>query len=258
MKENELATAPAAEPRFVSAAESLGRLLGMPKEALQMALLRHCAPQGVGNADLMALCAAAQSLKLNPLLKEVYLVKQKGGRIELTVGIDGVLKSLHRHPDYISHRYEYVRGKDGKLVQVNCHFQKISPQLVRLGATGKEAIVELVAEAPMAEWYVSGTRRDGSSYDGPWQKFPQLMLEWKALRIGARNHFGLNVPDDSAYEEQPVVYADALVSDADEAQATAPISEPTAPEGLFDQVFGDADVGDGDAQPGRDEDEEQV
>jgi hypothetical protein len=60
--------------------------------------LKNTVFRNATNDELLALVVVSNEYGLNPLTKEIYFMRDKHGRIQAIVGVDGWIKKCNEHP----------------------------------------------------------------------------------------------------------------------------------------------------------------
>jgi len=157
----------------------------------------------------------AKQYGLNPLVKEIYGIKQRNGPVIPVVAVDGWLKMINSHPTFDG--MEFVDERDGakQLISITC----------RMYRKDRNHAVEVTE-------YLDECRRVSSKNlpDEPWNKYPHRMLRHKAMVQAARYAFaisGVYEPDEA---ERIVEATQAL-----EQQVVAPPPDDTI-DGTFTET----------------------
>lgn len=91
-----------------------------PRDYLS-AIKTICFANGAASdTQVLVLLQTASKYDLNPLMKEIYAFVDKGGRMQVIVGVDGWIKIANRAQSYDGCEFDYQHDKDGKLVAVTC------------------------------------------------------------------------------------------------------------------------------------------
>jgi len=167
-KKNEVATKEARN----TALTELARRLSVDTPTLQKTLMETAFKECKTNEQFIAAVIVANTYKLNPILKEMYVFPSKSGSIIPIVSIDGWISLVNRNPDFDG--VELIENEDdqGNLKSVTAKFRlkkKANPV----------AVTEYMAECC-----------DNSKE--PWKRWPRRMLRHKAYIQGARIAFGLS------------------------------------------------------------------
>jgi len=148
--------------------------VAMPKEAFK-------------TEDFIACCLVAREHGLNPLTKEIYFMKTKGGSIQPIVSVDGWIKKMNEHPQFDGIEFsETTDEKTGKPVSMTC-------TIWRKDRKHPTAITEYYAECMPG--------------GGPvWKSHPHRMMRNRTLCQCARVAFGfagIMEPDEFRQWEGP-------------------------------------------------------
>ena len=158
-----------------SLVRDLARAVGLESGKFYEAVKRQCGCQGATDADFAALLMTAKAYDLNPVMRELWLI-DTGRGIRATVSVDGFLKIMARHPDYLSHCYAVHDGPGGTYGEVTIYTRS----QVAAGVppfTHREYLREVQKRA------------------GPWQTHPMRMLEGRTVSQGVRFRFAISAPD---------------------------------------------------------------
>lgn len=77
-------------------------------------------PKPHTKGELISCLLVAREHGLNPLTKEIYFMKTKGGAIQPIVSVDGWIKKCNQHPQFDGMEFEDDRSADGKLTGMFC------------------------------------------------------------------------------------------------------------------------------------------
>lgn len=163
-------------------------------------VLKTCFQADATPEQFTAFLMIANEHKLNPITREIYAF-QKGGKVTPIVSIDGWLKIINDHPDFMGMEFVDELDDAGGLIAVTCRMYRL-----RNGEKTKTEVTEYLDECKMPT--------------EPWKKWPARMLRHKATIQCARYAFGFSG-----------------IMDADEAQrmdsidgvATEVVDEPESP-----------------------------
>ena len=128
--------------------------------------------------------------RLNPLLREVYAMRARDGRLNAVVGVDGWARLARSNPACRGWSFTEQRDDAGALVATTC----------TMHIAGWEA--PLVVTERLAEC---------QQPTDPWRRSPARMLRHKALIQAARYAFGLGGLADE--DEQRAIDSDDAVAD---------------------------------------------
>jgi phage recombination protein Bet len=161
----QLATAtPTANPLYAMATR-----LEMNSGELE-AVLRNTVFKGASNEEFAALLIVSNEHKLNPILREIYAFRDKGGGIRPVVGVDGWAKIARRCGDVDGFEFNEREAEDGSPISVTC--------ILSLKSLSKPVKV---------------TERYSECYrpTEPWKQMPWRMLRHKALMQALRYGIGI-------------------------------------------------------------------
>lgn len=145
--------------------------LGMPRTMEEWrAHVAPFVPAGTSPGDALAFARLCSHYGLDPVLRQVYPMRDRLGRLVPVVGVDGWARLAREHPDCEGWTFAERRADDGALVAITCIMR------VR-GWTEPMEVTE----------YLSECRRDTP----PWAAAPARMLRHKSLIQAARYAFGL-------------------------------------------------------------------
>jgi len=77
-------------------------------------------PPNSNDADFVSCCLVAREHGLNPLTKEIYFMKTRGGAIQPIVSVDGWIKKCNEHPQFDGIELEDDRDASGNLIGMWC------------------------------------------------------------------------------------------------------------------------------------------
>ena len=144
-------------------------------------------PNDGTNEQLAAFLMVAKEHNLNPVLREIYAFKTRGGGIQPVVSVDGWMKLINSNPQFDGMEFEDHINDDGDLVSITC-------RIFRKDRSHPTEVTEYMAEC-------KGPERDKHGNLTPWGKFPARMLRHKAAIQCARYAFGFaGIMDDDEYD----------------------------------------------------------
>lgn len=129
-------------------------------------------PQPHADAEFVSCCLVAREHGLNPLTKEIYFMRDKHGKIQALVGVDGWIRKCNEHRQFDGIEFEHIHAPDGTLTAVKCIIS-------RKDRSKPIAVTEYMAECAQER-----------KTAGPWQSHPSRMLRHRALIQCARIAFG--------------------------------------------------------------------
>lgn len=151
---------------------------------LKATAFRQKEGRDISNEQMAALLVVADQYDLNPFTKEIYAFEDKGAIVPI-VSVDGWARIINSHPqlDGVEFAYsETVVTPDGG---------KPCPEWCEVIIYRKDRARPIVVREYLDEVYrPPGKRRDGSTYDSPWQTHTKRFLRHKALIQGSRIAFG--------------------------------------------------------------------
>lgn len=182
-------------------------------------------PAGATDADFVSCCLVAREHGLNPLTKEIYFMKTKGGAIQPIVSVDGWVRKCNEHPQFDGMDFDDQNDATGNPIAVTCTIYR------------KDRAHPMRVTEYLDECLKSG---------GPvWKTSPRRMLRHRTLTQAARYAFGFaGVMDRDEFDQWQAMrdvtpQARALeIPDVPEAPTAAEASQ--APE-IDDEPITDAD-----------------
>ncbi len=127
-------------------------------------------PNGHTTGELVQCLLVAREHGLNPLTKEIYFMKTRGGGIQPIVSVDGWARKCNEHPAFDGMDFEYNIDEDGKPVSVTCI-------IYRKDRKHPIKATEFLDECEKGAGNV-------------WKTHPKRMLRHRALTQAARYAFG--------------------------------------------------------------------
>lgn len=154
---------------------------GLEPGKFYAAVKTTCGCEGATDEHFAVLLMTADKYLLNPLLKQLYLMKTQKG-VQVIIPVDGWVPLLVNHPDYFAHDVQYQW--EGKPFASRC-----LAAVCRIWTRSRQAARMPPFEHPelLSECY-----RD----TGPWKSHPTRMLGHKAVIQAARRCFGIYVMDE--------------------------------------------------------------
>jgi len=154
------------------AIENISKRYGMTASAFAFTFRSVAMPHPHTEAEFVSCCLVAREHDLNPLTKELYFMRDKHGRIQAIVGVDGWIKKCNEHPQFDGMEFSDTRDKDGKIVSMTC-------SIYRKDRSRPTTITEYFAECVQSR-----------KSDGPWQTHPSRQMRTRTLCQCARIAFG--------------------------------------------------------------------
>lgn len=184
---------------------------GMDPRAFESTVRAICLPQKAGDPpatreEFAAFLLVAKEYDLNPLLKEIYGFRGKGG-VQPVVSIDGWSSLINRRPELDGIEFDDHATPDGKGLSA------ITAKIWRKDRSKPVIVTEYMEECKR------GT--------DPWRQWPRRMLRHKALIQAARYAFGFTgIVDPDEAERLRVDEAPMTARQAAVASAPPPPEEP--------------------------------
>lgn len=127
-------------------------------------------PSPHSEAEFVSCIMVAQAHGLNPLTREIYFMRTKGGGIQAIVGVDGWVRTCNEHPKFDGMEFVDQHDDKGALISTTCI-------VYRSDRKNPVKVTE----------YLDECRANG----GPvWKTAPRRMLRHRALTQAARYAFG--------------------------------------------------------------------
>lgn len=186
----DLATIPQPKKRLL--VEELADQAGLEPGKFYAAVKEACGCRGATDEHYAILLVQAKQLGLNPLSKHLWLIPAKSG-VQVSLSIDGFMKLMLAHPQYLSHTVEVETRKDGTPVSATCTVWRKDQHAAGLPP---QSVTEYFAEC----------RTNG----GPWRSHPMRMLRHRAIMQAARNSFGIFLPDEEEWQRAAEVESGKL------------------------------------------------
>ena len=161
---------------------------GMNPEAFERTVRATCLPpdrrtgQEATREEFAAFLLVAKTYDLNPLTREIYGMRKKGGGIQAVVSVDGWLKMVNTNPNFDGMQFHDEVNDKGEVIAITC-------RMYRKDRSHSIEATEYLSECIQ--------KRD----DTPWNQWPRRMLRHKALIQAARYAFGfagIVDPDEAA------------------------------------------------------------
>lgn len=216
-----------APPRETDASRSvtvyMADKFGMDPRAFESTVRAICLPQKAGDPpatreEFAAFLLVAKEYDLNPLLKEIYGFRGKGG-IQPVVSIDGWSSLINRRPELDG--IEFVDHPTPN----NKDLAAITAKIWRKDRSKPVVVTEYMEECKR------GT--------DPWRQWPRRMLRHKALIQAARYAFGFTgIVDPDEAERLRVDDAPMTARQAAVASAPPPPEEPPPAVAALTTVIG--------------------
>ena len=160
---------------------------GLEPAKFYEAIKAQCGCEHATDADFAALLMTSQAYGLNPVMRQLYLMKTKRG-IQVVIPVDGYLKLMRAHPDYLSHTCVLGGEEDDAFAEATIYT--------------KSQVAAGTPPFAHREWL-----KECRGNSGPWGSHPRRMLQHKAMSQAVRYCFAIYTPDDDEWtraDEQPV------------------------------------------------------
>lgn len=177
-----------AEPSAsVSPLARLAAKHGVDYRGLEAIMLKTVIKGQASREEILAFLMVCDKYGLDPITKQVYAMKSKGGGLVPIVGVDGWAHLVAADARCDGFTFTEHNGENGEIVSVTC----------RMAVVGRRLDTEVTE-------YLSECHQNTQ----PWNSMPRRMLRHKALMQAARIVFGINGIYD---EDEGRVIADAPV-----------------------------------------------
>ena len=154
------------------AIQNIAKRYDLSAKAFAFTFRKIAMPDPHTEAEFVSCCLVALEHGLNPLTKEIYFMRDKHGRIQAIVSVDGWVKKCNEHPQFDGMEFTDERDDKGNIVSMTVAiYRKDRTRPIRITEYMKECIQV----------------RDKN---GPWQSHPNRMLRNRTLCQGARIAFG--------------------------------------------------------------------
>lgn len=178
--------------------EVMADRVGLEPTVFRDTLARTVMPAGFSPEEFAACLLVANKYDLDPLTKQIYFMKTKGGGIQPIVSVDGWAHIVNRNPAHDGMTFTDKLDEKGKLHSITCSIRR-KDRAHPIEVT--EYLDECRGESPA------------------WKKTPARMLRHRAMMQCARYAYGIaGVMDRDEYDQwQDKTHAPALqvVSEAD-------------------------------------------
>jgi phage recombination protein Bet len=115
-----VATLPAPPQPKRKLLQQLADRYGVEPEIFERTVSAVAMPNPHSREELISCLIVANEHDLNPLTKEIHFMRDKTGKIQPIVGVDGWVKKLNTHPQFNGFKFAHEHDKDNKLVAVTC------------------------------------------------------------------------------------------------------------------------------------------
>jgi phage recombination protein Bet len=174
---------------------------GMDADKFSAAIAKVAMPAGFSNEEFASCLMVANKYDLDPLTKQIYFMKTRGGGIQPIVSVDGWAHISNRHPAHDGMSFvDHVDDK-GKLISITCRIH-------RKDRTHPIEVTEYMAECAGAS--------------PAWKQTPARMLRHRAMMQCARYAYGIaGVMDRDEFDQWQDKPTITLVSETDVEQPAA-------------------------------------
>lgn len=165
-----------------------------PSSELVAAMKAHVskAAKNSSDAEVAAFVAVCHQMGLNPILGEVYAMRDQAGTLRPVPSIDGWVRVIRSQPDFRGIEFEEHRDGDGVLISITC----------TIHVDGWQTPCRVTE-------YLRECRRKTQ----PWQDMPTRMLRHRALIQCGRVAFGLGLSDVEDVRNDPHAEVDESTSE---------------------------------------------
>jgi phage recombination protein Bet len=165
---NQVATVATTQRRGIM--EQLADRYGLEPDVFRATIKATCMPPNASVEEFIACCMVAYEHGLNPITKEIYFMKTRGGSIQPIVSVDGWIRKCNEHPQFDGLEFVDNLDEGGKTVSSTCVIHR------------KDRSHPTRVTEDLAECMANG---------GPvWKTAPKRMLRHRALTQAARYAFG--------------------------------------------------------------------
>lgn len=165
---------------------ALAERYGMEPKAFEMTIRATVMPAPHSDEEFAACCLVAHEHKLNPITKEIYFMRSKGGGIQPIVGVDGWVKKCNEHPAFNGMDFEDIQDPKGALHAIKCIIYR------------KDRDHQIIVTE-----YLSECKRETPV----WKQMQARMLRHRALIQCARIAFGFaGLMDPDEFEQWQDLY----------------------------------------------------
>jgi len=193
--------------------QDMASMYGLDAAAFVFTFKAVAMPQPHTDPEFVSCCMVAHQHGLNPLTKEIYFMRDKHGKIQAIVSVDGWIKKCNEHPQFDGIEFKDNVGADGALVSIAC-------SIYRKDRSRPTSVTEYMVECRQPP-------RNGK--DGPWQTVPNRMLRNRTICQTARVAFGFaGIMDRDEFDQWQTTSTTSIVPAAT-AKAIAARRPPPPP-----------------------------
>lgn len=166
--------------------KEIAAVYGMGAAAFCFTFRSVAMPQPHTEAEFVSCILVAKEHGLNPLTKEIYFMRDRHGKIQAIVGVDGWIKKCNSHPQFDGIEFDEKLADDGRPSNTTCIiYRKDRNRPIKV-----------------TEHYSECVQPQRNGKDGAWQTHPHRMLRHRSLTQGARIAFGFaGVMDRDEFNE---------------------------------------------------------
>lgn len=197
---------------LLPAIAGLAKVYDLSAAAFVLTFRSVAMPSPHTDPEFVSCCLVAREHGLNPLTKEIYFMRDKHGKIQAIVGVDGWIKKCNEHPQFDGIEFADELDAKGKAVSIRA-------TVYRKDRTRPTIITEYMSECVQA--------RDKA---GPWQSHPNRMLRHRALVQCARVAFGFAGIMDRDEFDQWQTMKDVTPQPPASGQITSALDLPDIPD----------------------------
>lgn len=195
------------QPRGVTV--EMAQRFAMDPRRFEQVLRATVVPRETTAEEFAAFLIVCRNYKLNPITREIYAMRKKGGGIQAVVGVDGWSNLINSHPAADGMEFRDQLDERGNLVSITC-------RIYRKDRAHPIEATEYLSECIRKD-------KDGKVVD-VWAQWPRRMLRHKAMIQAARYAFGFaGVVDPDEMDRftrephQPDALRDTMALTAEEA-----------------------------------------
>lgn len=178
----------------------LAAAYGLPPAVFVTTFRAMAMPAGHSEAEFVSSCLVVREHGLSPITKEIYFSRDKDGRLQAIVGVDGWIKKCNAHEQFDGMEFSEARDDKGKISAMTC-------SIYRKDRSRPTTITEYFEECVQLD-------AKGEPF-GVWKTHPARQLRTRSLCQCARLAFGFaGIMEKSEFEQW---------------QQASPGSQPTRP-----------------------------
>jgi len=195
--------------------EQMAERYDLDPKIFDATVARTCMPPEHSREEFIACMLVAHQYQLNPFTKEIHFARDKYGKINAIVGVDGWITIINRQPQFDGLEIAYAMDDKGRPVAATCTIH-------RKDRSRPTVVTEFLDEC----------KRDSAA----WKLTPSRMLRHRAIIQCARLAFGLaGIMEDDEFarwqeQEQPKLAGALREAGETLAAAPAPLEIPDLPD----------------------------